>query len=59
MSVRRILVDKYASRVAAIPRKQKAGFGHGNFRARDSSHGSTSKIRQAKSRIELETHPCP
>ncbi|WP_434922897.1 ribosomal protection-like ABC-F family protein [Glutamicibacter sp. PAEs-4] len=55
------LVDKYASRVAAIPRKQeKAGFGHGNFRARDSSHGSTSKIRQAKSRIEeLETHRAP
>ena len=55
------LVDKYASRVAAIPRKrEKAGFGHGNFHARDSSHGSTSKIRQAKSRIEeLETHRAP
>lgn len=55
------LVDKYASRVSAIPRKQeKPGFGHGNFRARDSSHGSTSKIRQAKSRIEdLETHRAP
>ncbi|MGH3652602.1 ABC-F family ATP-binding cassette domain-containing protein [Glutamicibacter sp.] len=55
------LVDRYASRVAAIPRKQeKSSFGHGNFRARDSSHGSTSKIRQAKSRIdELETHRAP
>ncbi|MEG2576326.1 MAG: ATP-binding cassette domain-containing protein, partial [Glutamicibacter sp.] len=55
------LVDKYASRVSAIPRKQeKSSFGHGNFRARDSSHGSTSKIRQAKSRIEdLETHRAP
>ena len=55
------LVDKYASRVEAIPRKQeKPGFGHGNFRARDSSHGSTSKIRQAKSRVEeLETHRAP
>ncbi|MGJ3404710.1 ribosomal protection-like ABC-F family protein [Glutamicibacter sp. Je.9.36] len=55
------LVDKYASRVSAIPRKQeKSSFGHGNFRARDSSHGSTAKIRQAKSRIEdLETHRAP
>lgn len=53
------LVEKNASRVAAVPRKQeKAGFGHGNFRMRSRSHGSTSKIRQAKSRIEdLESNP--
>ncbi|TAP26885.1 ribosomal protection-like ABC-F family protein [Arthrobacter sp. S41] len=55
------LVEKNAARVAAVPRKQeKAGFGHGNFRMRSRSHGSTSKIRQAKSRIEdLESNPAP
>ncbi len=55
------LVQKNASRVAAIPRKQeKAAFGHGNFRPRSRNHGSTSKVRQAKSRIEeLESHPAP
>lgn len=53
------LVDKNAARVAAVPRKQeKAGFGHGNFRMRSRNHGSTSKVRQAKSRIEdLESNP--
>ncbi|WP_313812286.1 ribosomal protection-like ABC-F family protein [Glutamicibacter sp.] len=55
----RQLVAKNASRVAAVPRKQeKAGFGHGSFRLRSRNHGSTSKIRQAKSRIEeLESQP--
>lgn len=55
------LVEKNAARVAAIPRKMEmAGFGHGNFRSRERSHGSTSKIRQAKSRIEeLESNPAP
>lgn len=53
------LVKKNADRVAAIPRKlEKAGFGHGSFRARSRTHGSTSKIRQAKSRIaELTADP--
>ena len=57
----RKLVEKNASRVAAIPRKMEmAAFGHGNFRSRERSHGSTSKIRQAKSRIEeLEARPVP
>ncbi|MFJ2618241.1 ABC-F family ATP-binding cassette domain-containing protein [Glutamicibacter sp. NPDC087344] len=55
------LVAKNAARVAAIPRKQeKAGFGHGAFRLRSRAHGSTSKIRQAKARIEeLESSPAP
>ncbi len=55
------LVSKNAARVADIPRKQeKAAFGHGAFRLRSRNHGSTSKIRQAKSRIEeLESHPAP
>lgn len=55
----RALVEKNSARLAQIPRKQeKPGFGHGNFRMRSSSHGSTSKVRQAKSRIaELEANP--
>jgi len=55
------LVEKNAARAAAIPRKMEmAGFGHGNFRSRERSHGSASKIRQAKSRIEeLESNPAP
>ena len=55
------LVAKNAARVAAIPRKQdKAGFGHGSFRLRSRDHGSTSRIRQAKSRIEeLQANPAP
>jgi len=57
----RKLVEKNVARAAAIPRKmEKAGFGHGNFRLRERSHGSASKIRQAKSRIEeLEASPAP
>ncbi|WP_404290323.1 ABC-F family ATP-binding cassette domain-containing protein [Glutamicibacter arilaitensis] len=55
----RKLVLKNASRVAAVPRKrEKAGFGHGAFRQRSRTHGSTSKTRQAKSRInELTAAP--
>ena len=46
------LVEKNASKVAAIPRKQEmAAFGHGAFRQRSANHGSTSKVRQAKSRV--------
>ena len=57
----RKLVEKNVARAAAIPRKMEmAGFGHGNFRLRERSHGSASKIRQAKSRIEeLEASPAP
>lgn len=55
----RRLVVKNTDRVAAVPRKQeKAGFGHGAFRQRSRTHGSTSRIRQAKSRIdELTVQP--
>ncbi|PQZ97182.1 hypothetical protein CQ017_14820 [Arthrobacter sp. MYb224] len=55
----RKLVLKNASRVSAVPRKrEKAGFGHGSFRQRSRTHGSTSKTRQAKSRInELTAAP--
>lgn len=46
------LIEKNASKVAAIPRKQeKAAFGHGAFKPRSANHGSTSKVRQAKSRV--------
>lgn len=53
------LVVKNTNRVAAVPRKrEKAGFGHGAFRQRSRTHGSTSRIRQAKSRIdELTEQP--
>ncbi|OIH82338.1 hypothetical protein BLJ79_20525 [Arthrobacter sp. UCD-GKA] len=38
--------------VAAIPRKaEKPGFGHGAFRARDRSHGSSGALRRAKTRM--------
>ena len=55
----RRLVVKNTNRVAAVPRKrEKAGFGHGAFRQRSRTHGSTSRIRQAKSRIdELTEQP--
>lgn len=55
----RRLVVKNTDRVAAVPRKrEKAGFGHGAFRQRSRTHGSTSRIRQAKSRIdELTVQP--
>ncbi len=46
------LVDANAVRLAAIPRKQdKAGFGHGAFRARGRDHGAMGRIRNAKQRI--------
>lgn len=50
------LVDANTSRLAAIPRKQdKAGFGHGAFRARGRDHGAMGRIRNAKERIERLT----
>lgn len=55
------LVTSNARRSAAIPRKvDKPGFGHGAFRARNSDHGATSRVRQAKARLEfLRSHPAP
>ncbi|PTR25800.1 macrolide transport system ATP-binding/permease protein [Rhodococcus sp. OK519] len=50
------LVGANASRLAAIPRKQdKAGFGHGAFRARGRDHGAMGRIRNAKERIDRLT----
>lgn len=50
------LVDANATRLAAIPRKQdKAGFGHGAFRARGRAHGAMGRIRNAKERIDRLT----
>ncbi|WP_305093141.1 ribosomal protection-like ABC-F family protein [Prescottella sp. R16] len=50
------LVEVGAARLAAIPRKQeKAGFGHGAFRARGREHGAMGRIRGAKQRIEQLT----
>ncbi|MBV1779705.1 ATP-binding cassette domain-containing protein [Paeniglutamicibacter sp. ABSL32-1] len=38
--------------VAKIPRKtEKPGFGHGAFRARDRSHGSSAALRRANTRL--------
>ncbi|GAB2634116.1 ribosomal protection-like ABC-F family protein [Prescottella soli] len=50
------LVDANAARLEAIPRKQeKAGFGHGAFRARGRDHGAMGRIRNAKERIDRLT----
>ncbi|QCQ92979.1 ribosomal protection-like ABC-F family protein [Rhodococcus sp. SGAir0479] len=50
------LVDANAVRLAAIPRKRdKAGFGHGAFRARGRDHGAMGRIRNAKQRFEQLT----
>ncbi|SDE50836.1 ribosomal protection-like ABC-F family protein [Rhodococcus tukisamuensis] len=50
------LVAANASRLEAIPRRQeKAGFGHGAFRARGRDHGAMGRIRNAKERIERLT----
>lgn len=50
------LVEANAVRLAAIPRKQdKAGFGHGAFRARGRDHGAMGRIRNAKERIDRLT----
>ncbi|TQF74620.1 ABC-F family ATP-binding cassette domain-containing protein [Rhodococcus spelaei] len=47
------LVSVNASRLESIPRKQeKAGFGHGAFRARGRDHGARGRIRNAKERIQ-------
>ncbi|WP_137722942.1 ribosomal protection-like ABC-F family protein [Prescottella subtropica] len=46
------LVDANATRLDAIPRKrEKAGFGHGAFRARGRGHGTMGRICNAKQRI--------
>lgn len=45
------LAARSARRVAAIPRKaEKPGFGHGSFRARDRTHGSSATLRRATAR---------
>ncbi|MCA1005688.1 ATP-binding cassette domain-containing protein [Rhodococcus hoagii] len=50
------LVEANAYRLAAIPRRQeKAGFGHGAFRARSRDHGAMGRIRNAKERIDRLT----
>ena len=50
------LVAANSFRLDAIPRKQvRASFGHGAFRARSRDHGATSRIKQAKERIERLT----
>ncbi|MFD1812458.1 ribosomal protection-like ABC-F family protein [Rhodococcus gannanensis] len=50
------LVEVNAFRLAAIPRKQdKAGFGHGAFRARGRDHGARGRIRNAKERVDRLT----
>ncbi|WP_430334829.1 ribosomal protection-like ABC-F family protein [Rhodococcus sp. ACT016] len=50
------LVESNVSRLESIPRKQeKAGFGHGAFRARGRDHGAMGRIRNAKERIESLT----
>lgn len=48
-------------RLGAIPRKmEKAGFGHGAFRARGRTHGASSRIKVAKQMLErLLEHPVP
>lgn len=55
------IVDATSIRLRAIPRKQeRAAFGHGAFRARSSDHGATSRIRQAKDKVErLRSDPVP
>lgn len=55
------IVDSTSMRLRAIPRKQeRAAFGHGAFRARSSDHGATSRIRQAKDKVErLRADPVP
>ena len=55
------LLASNSFRLAAIPRKQdRAGFGHGAFRARSSDHGATGRVRQAKERVtRLHADPVP
>ncbi|GAA3323219.1 ABC-F family ATP-binding cassette domain-containing protein [Paeniglutamicibacter sulfureus] len=52
------MADRSEGAVAKIPRKtEKPGFGHGAFRARDRSHGSSAALRQAKTRLaQLRAH---
>nr|WP_025159451.1 ATP-binding cassette domain-containing protein [Leifsonia aquatica] len=46
------LAGSAAQRLEGIPRRQeKAGFGHGAFRARGRDHGAMGRIRNAKERI--------
>ncbi|MEU0237565.1 TlrC/CarA/OleB/SrmB family ABC-F type ribosomal protection protein [Nocardiopsis sp. NPDC006198] len=49
----RTLADNGVAALRAIPRKvDKAAFGHGGFRMRSRAHGSMSRIRNAKERLE-------
>lgn len=55
------IVDHNVVRMDAIPRKlEKAGFGHGAFRARGRTHGASSRIKVAKQMLErLRADPVP
>lgn len=55
------LADRNADRSSAIPRKGPRGFsGAGAFRARSRTHGATSRIRAARTRLrELAARPVP
>jgi macrolide transport system ATP-binding/permease protein len=55
------IVDHNVVRMDAIPRKlEKAGFGHGGFRARGRTHGASSRIKVAKQMLErLRADPVP
>lgn len=55
------LLASNSFRLNAIPRKQeRAGFGHGAFRARSRDHGATGRIKQAKERVvRLHADPAP
>ncbi|WP_419096055.1 ABC-F family ATP-binding cassette domain-containing protein [Streptomyces sp. B6(2022)] len=57
----RALADTHIDRFSAIPRKAPAAFsGAGAFRARSRAHGTMSRIRAARERIErLTTDPVP
>ena len=47
------LAEAFARRRGQDPRKvEKPGFGHGAFRARDRTHGSSGALRRAKVRTE-------
>nr|WP_261993198.1 ABC-F family ATP-binding cassette domain-containing protein [Streptomyces sp. adm13(2018)] len=57
----RAFADTHIDRFSAIPRKAPAAFsGAGAFRARSRAHGTMSRIRAARERIErLTTDPVP
>ncbi|MFJ6418868.1 ABC-F family ATP-binding cassette domain-containing protein [Paeniglutamicibacter sp. NPDC091659] len=55
------LAERSHAAVAGIPRKaEKPGFGHGAFRARDRTHGSSGALRRANTRMEqLQANEAP